>query len=437
MTPGFLESNLGIAYPFVDSTEAISVGADPNDVLITSVVADALVVGDQDGPYILEAFNPNYDPLLTDPLSLAVIRVSGASGVFIDVVSAVSTDLGGGFRSLDAIGTGGQIRLIVSTSGIAGLAALLAPVEFSARVCSRRLHGVTSIEGLTGDVVLYVQDFSTIKSQDNDVEIAFADPEDRVDCSTTPCDHAYSLGQAIADSQGSLHIEAGPCYRIVPSVDPLFPNRVVIKNTCDPCVKCEDLAVVQDKLEDQATYYQSLGAIYHNQFNRYQHAVAKANEKIVEVESRGDVITATGPISIVERVINRPYFTQLCLVVVNNSERKIKVELTVTITPAGLAAQLVSQQSSWLVQRTLSGGNAFDAFAGFPGFASIDVEAQDSVGLNSEAKRMVIGSPTTGHWHLHAEIHFMHGAIVQELAGTVDKDLTPAIDLLSSPSVTP
>jgi hypothetical protein len=437
MTPGFLESNLDIAYPFVDSTEVISVGADPSDVLITSVVADALVVGDQDGPYVLEVFNPNYDPLLPDPLSLAMIRVSGASGVFIDTLSAVSSDLGGGFMSLDAMGTGGQIRMIVSTSGVVGLAALLAPVEFSARVCSRRLQGVTSIHGLTGDVVLRLEDYSTLKSLGDSVEVAFSDPEDRVDCSATPCDHAYSLGQAIADSQGSLHIEAGPCYRIVPSVDPLFPNRVVIKNTCDPCVKCEDLAVVQDKLEDQATYYQSLGAIYHNQFNRYQHAVAKANEKIAEVEGRGDISTATGPISIVERVVNRPYFTQLYLAVVNNSERKIRVQLTVTITPAGLAAQLVSQQSSWLVQHTLSGGDAFDAFTGFPGVASVDVEAQDSVGLNSEAKRMVIGSPTTGHWHLHAEIHFMHGAIVQELAGTVDKDLTPAIDLLSSPSVTP
>ncbi len=438
MTPGFLESNLDIAYPFVDSTEAMSVGADPGDVLITSVVADALVIGDQDGPYVLEVFNPNYDPLVADPLSLAVIRVAGASGVFIDVASAVSSDLGGGFRSLDAIGAGGQIRMIVSISGVAGLAALSAPVEFSARVCSRRLHGVTSIQGLTGDVVLRLDDYSTLKSLGDSVEISFADPEDRVDCSATPCDHAYSLGQAIADSQGSLHVEAGPCYRIVPSVDPAFPNRLVIKNTCDPCVKCEDLAVVQDKLEDQAAYYQSLGAIYHNQFNRYQHVVAKANEKIAEIEGRGDISTPTGPISIVERVINRPYFTQLYLAVVNNSERKIRAYLGVSITPPDLAAQLVSQPSSFLIQHTLSGGVPFAGFSGFPGGASVDVEPQDSVGLNSEAKRMVIGSPTTGHWNLRAEIYFLdeHGSQVG-LAGTVEKDLTPAIDLLPSSSVTP
>jgi hypothetical protein len=350
---------------------------------------------------------------------------------------ATSIDLGGGFRCLDAQGAGGQIRLIVSTAGITGLAALAAPVEFAARVCSRRLHGVTSIQGLTGDVVIRLEDYSTLTSLGQQVSVAFSDPEDRVDCSATPCDHAYSLGQAIADSQGSLHVEAGPCYRIVPSVDPLFPNRVVIKNTCDPCVKCEDLATVQDKLEDQATYYQSLGAIYHNQFNRYQHVVAKANEKIAEVEARGDIMTATGPLEIVERVVNRPYFTQLYLAIVNNSERKIRVTMTVTITPAELAAQLVSQQSSWLVQHTLSGGEAFADFTGFPGTAVVDVEAQDSVGLNSEAKRMVIGSPTTGHWHLHAEVDFMHDNLVVEHAGTIDKDLTPAIDLLSSPSVTP
>jgi len=431
MTAGFLESNLDIAYPFVDSTEAISVGADPNDVLITSVVADALVVGDQDGPYILEVFNPNYDPMIADPLSLAVIQVSGATGVFIDTTGATSVDLGGGFRSLDAVGTGGQIRLIVSTSGIAGLAALASPVEFSARVCSRGLHGVTSIEGLTGDVVLRLPDYSTLKDTGESVEIAFADPEDRVDCSATPCDHAYSLGQAVADSQGSLHIEAGPCYRIVPSVDPLFPNRVVIKNMCDPCVKCEDLVVVQDKLEDQAAYYHSLGAIYHNQFNRYQHAVAKANEKIAEVETRGDISTPTGPIQIVDRVLNRlAYFTQLYLAVVNNSERKIRAFLNVSITPSGLADQLESLPSSWLVQHTLSGGAAFAGFAGFPGGASVDVEPQDSVGLNAEVQRVIIGTPTTGHWHLHAEVYFLdeHGA-QDGLAGTIDRNLTPAIDL--------
>jgi hypothetical protein len=437
MTAGFLESNLDIAYPFVDSTEAISVGADPNDVLITSVVADALVVGDQDGPYILKVFNPNYDPMIADPLSLAMIQVSGATGVFIDTTVATSVDLGGGFRSLDAVGTGGQIRLIVSTSGIAGLAALASPVEFSARVCSRGLQGVTSIEGLTGDVVLHLPDYSTIKDTGESVEIAFADPEDRVDCSATPCDHAYSLGQAVADSQGSLHIEAGPCYRVVPSDNPAFPHRVVIKNFCTPCVDCNDLVVVQDKLEDQATYYHSLGAIYHNQFNRYQHAVAKVNEKIEEIEARGNIVTPTGPISVVERVVNRPYFTQLYLAIVNNSERKIRVAMTVTITPAGLAAQLLSLQGSWLVQHTLSGGEAFADFTGFPGSASVDVEAQDSIGLNSEAKRVSFVGPTTGHWHLQATIHFMHGATVQELAGTLDMDLTPAIDLLSSPAVTP
>ena len=106
------------------------------------------------------------------------------------------------------------------------------------------------------------------------------------------------------------------------------------------------------------------------------------------------------------------------------------MSISVSITPAELAAQLEPVPNSSLVQRTLSGGDAFAGWAGFPGGATVVVGPQDSVGLNSELERVRMETPTTGHWHLHAEVYFIdeHGTQTGH-AGTIDKNLTPAIDL--------
>ena len=115
-------------------------------------------------------------------------------------------------------------------------------------------------------------------------------------------------------------------------------------------------------------YYHQLSAIHHNQFNRYQRSTAAANAYIADSETRSEIqLPDQGTISIVDQVFNRPYFTHLYAAVVNNTTYRINVDLQVTITPAAIAAQLTPQANSFLVQRTLSGGDPLDDFAGFPG----------------------------------------------------------------------
>jgi hypothetical protein len=417
MSESFLDNNLSLSYPFADNTSSP----------VTGVVADAMIAGDQAGPYVLEVFTPNYDFLLADPLANAAVRISGPDGVFIDTAAAVSTDLGGGFRSMEVA------RFVVSTAAASSLGTLLGDVEFSAAVTHRVVEGVDSIQGLTGEVELVFDDFSTI-TQDDDgvVNLTFDDPIDRVDCSGIDCDRVYGIGGQAADGNGSLHIDATECYRLTPH--PTILNRLVLRNVCSPCLDCDDVLTVQGKIVDQAEYYHQLAAIHHNQFNRYQRSVAGANAYIADSQTRADIsIADQGTISLVDRVFNRPYFTQLYLALVNNTTYRINVDLTVTITPADVSAQLTPQSESFLVQRTLIGGDPLDSFAGFPGSYAFDVDPQDTVGLNSESKRTTINdASTTGQWNVTATVTFLSGPSPLPSPQVINRVLTPNISLFGA-----
>jgi hypothetical protein len=421
MSRPFLENNLSLAYPFVDIAEAPAVG----------VIADAMVASPQAGPYTLTSFSPGFDGLLADPLANAVIQVTSPDGIALNTTSAVSTPLGAGYRSVEAVDPtrGSRVRLIVS-SAVATLGPLPVPLEFVSAVGVRLDSGLTSLQGLSGDVVLDFTDYATLTPQGNGAVLAFADPIDRVAC--PPCDGVFSLAQAVADVFGSLSIDATECYALVPDLS--TPNRLVLHNFCTPCTDCEDVATAHDKLMRQADYYYKLSAIHHQQFNRYQRSVAAANAVIAAVQGIADVNIPEGTVSLVDRVINRPYFSQLYLAIVNNTTRPISVELTVTVTPAGLAAQLTPQPNSFLVQRTLSGGVPFTGFAGFPGGPyTFAIDPQDSVGLNSEAKRSIINDAfTTGQWVVNAVITFGGPAPVPPPA-VISKPLTPDIALFGAP----
>lgn len=427
MTPSYLDNNLTLAYPFADNVSAP----------VADVVADAMVSGGQSGPYVLEVFTPNYDFLLADPLANADVRISGPDGVFIDTTSAVSTDIGGGFRSMEVVDGTARARFVVSTAGAASLGTLPGPVGISAAVSHQISDGVSSLQGLSGEVELVFDDFSTIEEpEDGTVELSFDDPLDRVDCSGTDCDRVYGLGGVAADGDGSLHIDATECYRLTPH--PTIENRLVLRNMCSPCTDCDDVETLQTKIVTQAEYYHQLAAIHHNQFNRYQRGVAGANAYISDSQTRADIsITDQGTISMVDRVFNRPYFTQLYLAIVNNTTYRINVDLTVTITPAAVAAQLTPQSESFLVQRTLIGGDPLDDFAGFPGTYDFDVDPQDTVGLNSEAKRTTINAvATSGQWNVTATITFLSGPLPLPGPEVINRVLTPGISLFGA-SLTP
>jgi hypothetical protein len=320
---------------------------------------------------------------------------------------------------------------------MAVLGGLLGPLEFVSSVGSELLSGVSSIQGISGDLILAFPDYATVtESSTLAATLAFADPAARVTCPEVP--DVFALGALTADSSGSATIQAGPCYKVIPSADPGSPNVLTITNICAPCTDCDDILTLQQKLTSQANYFYNLSAIYHNHFNRYQVAVAAANKTIGAVNSGADIVSPTGPITFVGRVINRPYFTQLYLAVVNNSEYAITVDLTVTIDPPELASQLVIQPESLLIQETLSTGVGFAdsvGYSGFPGRTVFGVSPQDSVGYNSECKRMKMGSVTTGHWNMTAMVVFSTGPGTLPAVQTVTRTFTPAIALTGSPLV--
>lgn len=423
----YLENNLTLQYPFADGVTVPAVG----------VIADMMLSARAPGPYTLDVFNPNYNGLSADPLDIMQIEISNAEGVVLSTAAAVSTALPGGFIFVSAEDTTREsvVRLILDASGVVTLAGLPSPQPLAGGVGYEAVAGLSSLNGLSGDVILDLPDYSIVDTNGSGVILGFAAPRDRVDCSGVDCDRIYALGGARADGFGSLIVDATECYRLTP--DPDDPHTLILRNFCDPCTSCDDVAAVNDKIAAQASYYHRLSAIHHNQFNRYQRAIAAVNQAISEVQSQADINTPEGPISIVSRVFNRPYFTQLYVVVVNNTTYSIDVTLDVSITPAEVNAQLTPEASSFLVQRSLNGGQPFSGFSGFPGSYNFTIDPQDSVGLNSESKRTAIDNDfTTGQWAITATVDFLSGP--QPLPGqaVVSKTVTPDIQLFGATPTT-
>jgi hypothetical protein len=420
MTP-FLESNLELAYPFVDGTVVPAIYA----------VADAAVISDQPGPYVVEVFDPQ-SPAVASGFKL---RISGPNGVFLETTGCALTVLGDyTFVSMTDPVTSAMARFILRTSGLNALGTLPSPAELVASVCHEVNPGLKTLQALSGDVEISLPDYCTA-TQDGAgaVTLTFQDPADRVDCSGPSAENVFGFGGGRADSSGSLSIDAAGCYRLVPVLG--TPGLLHLLNFCDPCVACADINTLQNKLTSQASYYHQLSAIYVDQFNRYQNSVAAVNTKIGAVETGADITVATGFIDFVGRVFNRPYFNQVFVAVVNNTLHTISVSLTLSITDPAVGSQLAVVPSSLLVTKTLSGGAPFADFAGFPGVVAFAMDPQDSVGFNSELQRMSVaaGAPTTAAWRLTATVEFTGGPLPLPATTTITKLLTPTIQLFGAP----
>lgn len=424
MTTPFLENNLELAYPFVDGTTSA----------LTSAVGDASVISDQPGPYVVEVFDPQY-PFMATSFKL---RISGPLGVFLNTTGCAVTTIGNFvFVVMTDPGTGATARFMLATSRIGGIGPLPAPAPLVASVCQQTVGGLASLQGLSGDVVLELPDYCTaVQGADGAVTLNFQDPLSRVDCSGPALVDIFGLGAGQADNLGSFHIDAAKCYRLVPV--PGTPGLLRLMNFCDPCVACEDIGTLQDKLAAQASYYYKLSTIFVDQFNRYQTAVASVNAKIAAVETAADISVANGFIDFVGRVFNRPYFNQIFVAVVNNTVHTIHVSMTLTIVNAAVSSQLAVVPSSLLVTKTLSGGAPFSTFTGFPGVVVFDMDPQDSVGFNAELQRMsvVAGTPTSSSWRLDATVTFTGGPSPLPASQTISKLLTPTIDLFGAPLTT-
>lgn len=423
MTP-FLENNLELAYPFADGTTAS----------LTAAVGDAAVVAPQPGPYVVDLFDPQYPAMALN----FRLRILGANGTLLDTTGCTEEVIGAfTFVSMTDVARGATARFMLATDRIGSIGALPAPAELVTSVCYETLPGLSSLQGLQGDVVLELPDYCTAtQGSDGALTLDFQDPVDRVDCGGPGNARVFALGGATADSLGSLHIDAAQCYRLVPV--PGTPGLLRLMNFCDPCVHCEDIDALQTKLTAQASYYHQLGAIQVDQFNRYQAAVAAANAKTAAVQSGADISVPSGFIDFVGRVFNRPYFNQVYVAVVNNTLHTISVDLTLSILDPAVGSQLTVSPHSLLVTKTLSGGDPFASFAGFPGTVVFNLDPQDSVGFNTELQRMSVttGAPTSSSWRLTATVTFTGGPLPLPAPATITKLLTPTIQLFGAPLTT-
>ncbi len=390
----FLEENLRVAYPFADQvTNAI-----------TDVFADALIRAPYEGAFTLSIFHPL-------ALTNAHVQIKSGTTIVLDTTVATVTTLET-YQVLEGVDStrGSSYRFILSSAKVALFAFLTTPVEFDSAVCSFNGGVVSTLNGLSGDVVVILPEHCSIEIDDQHVIVGFNDPADRVDCSSVDCEKVFTLNGTPADAFGSFGLIPDDCYRLVPH--PTTPNQLLLFNLCTPCVDCDDVELINNKIAEQASYYHQLGAIYHDQFNRLQRGIAKANGEIATAETRG-IVTPLGLVDIGGRAFNRPYFTQLALAIVNSTPYEISIALTVTIEPVSLSGQLSHVPKSTIIQRFSADGQQFPAMTdpGLPGSTTVEVHPQETVSYTSEMHQNLINETLaqSGDWHIVAVVSFVSG----------------------------
>lgn len=400
----WLEQNLRSAYPFADLVQ------DP----IAAIFADALVTCTEPGPYTLTVFNPQ-------ALTNALVRIQKGATVLLDTTTATPTVMG---PYTVLIGTdpvrGSSYRFICDTAGLSTYAFLTTPVQFTPRVCNFAEGAVQSLNGLTGNVTLQLSGYGSVDAVENVTTVSFPNPENRIDCSETDCAKVFRLNNQTPDQFGSLAFANDGCHRVIPH--PTEPSKLLIYNFCTPCLDCDDVDALNAKQATQGQYYYQLSGIYHDQFNRYQQDVAKANSEIEAAMSRSDLTTPTGVIDIGGRAYNPPYFSQLVLAITNSTLYGIQIVLTVSITPSDLASQLTYVAGSGQIHRYLLRGEQLDIFSGFPGTLTITLQPQETVSIASEMHRSnILAAPEAGFWNVQAAVTYLTGPGTLPSPATVTK----------------
>ncbi len=401
----WLEQNLSLAFPFDDQVTDSIVG----------VFADALISAGAEGPYTLEIFSPQ-------GLTNALVQVKKGSDIILDTGSATVTVLGD-WLILEGTDTvhGSSYRFIVDPDAILIYPELVAPVTMAPAACAFNGQVVSSINGLSGDVILSMPDHSQLTITDQTVSVGFAEPEDRVDCATADCEKVFTINGQAPDQYGSFTISPDGCYRLVPH--PEDAGKVLLFNLCVPCLDCDNVLELDAKFTSQADYYHQLAAIYHDQFNRFQKGVAKANREIVEAQTRG-IVTSNGLVDVSGRSFTRPYFSQLSLAILNSTPYHISIDLSVTITPTNVSNQLTYLTDSSTLQRFQVSGNQFTSLAALPGDVTVTLDPQEQVAVSTEVQRTGIDdtAPSYGTWHVVATVTFVSGPGTLPASGTLTRD---------------
>ncbi len=398
----WLAKNLELAYPFDDSV---------TDMRLAALFADALVSARTPGPYSLTVFDPQ-------AFFNGRVQIKVDTTVVYDVIGMSATTLGDYtvLQGIDSV-LGSSFRFIVSTAKLVTFPNLTTPTLFVPQVCNFIGDHVDSLQGLTGDVTISIDKFLSTSTDDNGSTVLTAeDPVDRVECSDSLAE-VLTINGVKPDERGSFILSSDGCYRLVP--DPDNASQLSLVNFCQPCVSTELVQTINNRIGEQASYFYQLGAIYVDQFNRYQQLVAKKNAQLTSASSRmhkltgaagtGPTITPDSLIDVNGRSFNRPYFSQLSLGLINSSPYQILITLTVTIGALDTISEKVP--NSGIQHRFIQSGKTSDVFPPFPGTHGWTLDQRDVVSLSSEIHMTDVrtDSPKSGEWHVNATVTFLAG----------------------------
>lgn len=396
----WLADNLVQAYPFADgSTDQLA-----------KIISDALVVGFGPAPYRITAFVPgalvNAQLTIVDALGATVLSTTSATIQSLDswvVVTAVDA------------ARGSMCRMIGDALGLAGYPLLAQPLELVPTVCIQQLSTVT-LNGLAGEVVVQFPTHVAVQATDV-VTIAPVDPAERVDCASHCTNTVFAVESQAPDRSGSLAIETDGCYRLVPV--PGAPHQLRLHNFCTPCIDCDNVDTLNTKFGSQAAYFHQLSAIYHDQHNRYQEAVAAANAQVEHALSTiAPFVSDCGSVELAIRAFDRPYFNQLAIAIINQSSYTLSANVAVTCSMTNVS--LVS--GSAVLQRFGKQGPPQSAFAGFPGNVTVGLIADETVALASEL-HLVDPEPALGQWQVTVAVTFTGGCGVLPAPWVVSRSL--------------
>ena len=222
----WLTSNIDTSFPFEDHVAY--------DSVLTPIV-DA-VVSLREGQAVLKAFS-------TDTLNIHVVDQDGD-----DLVNDVATLVNYGAYDIYEIASASARVAIVVADGQSINFSGTAPFALVTHDYSSA--GLTSFNGLTGDVRIVLNEDFTVARRGSDVVIGLTAPSERLSAPPN-CDQLFSInGETSAG--GSFWFRPDLCIR----VDSPGMGRMRIRDICDPCCKCTEfyndykvLISVDDALE--------------------------------------------------------------------------------------------------------------------------------------------------------------------------------------------
>jgi hypothetical protein len=256
-----------------------------------------------------------------------------AGGQVIHRTTVAAVNPMGSWTCLTARDTarGSYVRAIIDTAKARRFGILSGPLRLAASSCHRPPPRLQSINGVAGDVRVVANQFLSVDDSVVPAILDAPDPKDRFPCPENPCaGQVVTINGQAPDQDGRISLRSDECLKIVPD-----GSNVVVANHCQACVNCADVFAINDQLVRQSEYLHRLSAIYQDQFNRHQGQVAVVNQKACYK----DLLLCNGSVFFSGRAFDRPYFNQVILLFVNETDCALTLEVTCTMEPPDVGLQ--------------------------------------------------------------------------------------------------